>query len=150
MTEIYVDADACPVKKEIYRVAERHNLVVHIVSNSGMLIPRGPLFKQVVVAEGPDEADNWITDNVTPDDIAITADILLAARCVEKGAYTIGPNGRPFTEASIGMTVATRNLMTDLRETGEVSGYNPAFSKQDRSRFLGALEQAVQDIKRKR
>ncbi len=149
MTEIYVDADACPVKPEIYRVAERHNLIVHVVSNSGMRIERNPLIRQVVVAAGPDEADNWIADNITDRDIAITADIPLADRCLKKNAQVIGPTGKPFTQASIGMALAMRNLMSDLRETSDLKSYNKAFSKRDRSDFLQALEQAIQDIRRK-
>jgi len=149
MTEIYVDADACPVKSEITRVAERHNLVVHVVSNSGMRIDRNPLIRQVVVAEGPDEADNWIADNITAADIAITADIPLADRCLKKHAHVIGPTGKPFTQASIGMALAMRNLMSDLRETSDLKSYNKAFSKRDRSDFLQALEQAIQEIRRK-
>jgi len=147
--EIYVDADACPVKPEIYRVAERHNLIVHVVSNSGMRIERNPLIRQVVVADGPDEADNWIADNITDNDIAITADIPLADRCLKKHAHVIGPTGKPFTQASIGMALAMRNLMSDLRETSDLKSYNKAFSKRDRSDFLQALEQAIQDIRRK-
>jgi len=149
VTEIYVDADACPVKPEIYRVAERHNLIVHVVSNSGMRIERNPLIRQVVVAAGPDEADNWIADNITDRDIAITADIPLADRCLKKNAQVIGPTGKPFTQASIGMALAMRNLMSDLRETSDLKSYNKAFSKRDRSDFLQALEQAIQDIRRK-
>jgi uncharacterized protein len=149
MTEIYVDADACPVKSEITRVAERHNLVVHVVSNSGMRIERNPLIRQVVVAEGPDEADNWIADNITASDIAVTADIPLADRCLKKDAHVIGPTGKPFTQASIGMALAMRNLMSDLRETSDLKSYNKAFSKRDRSDFLQALEHAIQEIRRK-
>lgn len=148
-TEIYVDADACPVKSEIYRVAELHNLIVHVVSNSGMRIERNPLIRQVVVADGPDEADNWIADHITELDIAITADIPLADRCLKKHAHVIGPTGKPFTQASIGMALAMRNLMSDLRETTDLKSYNKAFSKRDRSDFLQALEQAIQNIKRK-
>lgn len=147
--EIYVDADACPVKDEIVRVAERHGLIVHIVSNSGMRPSRNPLIRQVVVAAGPDIADDWIADHVTADDVAITADIPLAARCLEKEAYVIGPTGKPFTQESIGMALAMRDLKAHLRETGESKGYNAAFSPQDRSRFLQALENAVQAGKRK-
>ncbi len=149
MTEIYIDADACPVKAEIYRVAERHNLVVHVVSNSGMRIDRNPLIRQVVVAEGPDEADNWIADSITEKDIVITADIPLADRCLKKQAQVIGPTGKPFTQASIGMALAMRNLMSDLRETSDLKSYNKAYSKRDRSDFLQALEQAIQDSKRR-
>lgn len=148
MTEIYVDADACPVKPEVYRVAERHGLVVHIVSNSGMMVPRHPLLRQVVVGQGADAADDWIAERVTAADIAVTADILLAARCVERGACALSPAGRRFDAQSIGMAVAMRNLMQDLREAGTVEGHNPAFTKKDRSRFLEALEAAVQASKR--
>jgi uncharacterized protein YaiI (UPF0178 family) len=146
---IYVDADACPVKGEIYRVAERHHLPVTLVSNSGMLVPQNPLFRQVIVGAEMDAADNWIADRASPMSIVVTADILLAQRCVEKGAATLGPDGRAFTPETIGMTVAMRNLMRDLREGGEISGYNPAFRKADRSNFLQALEQAVQALKRR-
>ncbi len=147
--EIYVDADACPVKDEIARVAERHGLIVHIVSNSGMRPSRNPMIRQVVVADGPDVADDWIADHVSASDIAITADIPLAARCLEKQACVIGPTGKPFTRESIGMALAMRDLKAHLRETGESKGYNAAFGPQDRSRFLQALENAVQVGKRK-
>jgi len=148
MTEIYVDADACPVKDEIYRVADRHNLKVYIVSNSFMRLPHSPLIERVLVDDGPDVADDWIAENATPGDIAITADIPLAARCVRAGVTTISPAGKPFTDDNIAMTLATRNLMTDLRETSNTQTYNAAFTRQDRSRFLQALENAVQAIRR--
>lgn len=148
MTEIYVDADACPVKQEIYRVAERHNFIVHIVSNSGMMVPRHPLYRQVVVPEGPDAADDWIAERITPADIAITQDILLAGRCVEIGARALSPTGKLFDKQSIGMAVAMRNLMQDLRESGDIAGHNPAFTKRDRSNFLNALETEIQALKR--
>jgi len=147
--EIYVDADACPVKAEILRVAERHGLVVHVVSNSGMLLPRNPLFRSVVVSEGPDAADDWIAERIGAGDIAVTADIPLAARCLDRGAAVLQPTGRPFTEAAIGMALAMRDLKAHLRETGAIAGHNPSFGKQDRSRFLGALEEAVQAIRRR-
>ncbi len=150
MTEIYVDADACPVKDEIYRVADRHSLKVYIVSNAFMRLPHSPLIERVLVDEGPDVADDWIAEHATPDDIAITADIPLAARCVHAGVTTIGPTGKPFTDDNIGMTLATRNLMTDLRETSNTQTYNAAFSPKDRSNFLQALENAVQVLKRKK
>lgn len=146
--EIYVDADACPVKDEIVRVAERHGLTVHIVSNSGMRPTRNPMIKQVVVAAGPDVADDWIADHVTASDIAVTADIPLAARCLQKEACVIGPTGKPFTQESIGMALAMRDLKAHLRETGESKGYNAAFGPKDRSRFLQALENAVRAGKR--
>ena len=149
-TQIYVDADACPVKDEILRVAERHALVTHIVANSWMRLPVSPVIRRVVVAEGPDAADDWIASRIGPADIAVTADIPLAARCLKAGARAIGPTGKPFTPESIGMALALRDLMSHLRDTGDVSGFNAAFTRNDRSRFLQALEQAVQDIRRGR
>jgi len=140
---IYVDADACPVKDEALRVAERHGLTLHFVSNAWMRLPESPLVKRTVVAEGPDAADDWIVQHIGPRDIAVTADIPLASRCLKKGAQAIGPTGKPFTEASIGMALAMRELSAHLRETGESKGYNASFTRQDRSRFLEALELAV-------
>jgi uncharacterized protein YaiI (UPF0178 family) len=140
---IYVDADACPVKDEAVRVAERHGLHIHFVSNAFMRLPEGPLIHRVVVAEGPDAADDWIVEHIGARDIAVTADIPLAARGLKKGAQVIGPTGKPFTEASIGMALAMRELSAHLRETGESKGYNASFTRQDRSRFLEALELAV-------
>jgi uncharacterized protein len=147
-TTIYVDADACPVKDEAVRVAERHGLAIHFVSNSWMRLPQGPLIHRVVVTDGPDAADDWIAARIGPNDIAVTADIPLAARCLKAGARVIGPTGKPFSEASIGMALAMRDLSRHLRETGESNGYNASFARQDRSRFLQALEQAVQAIRR--
>jgi len=140
---IYVDADACPVKDEVLRVAERHGLTLHYVSNAWMRLPESPLVKRVLVAEGPDAADDWIAEQIGAHDIAVTADIPLAARCLKKGAQVIGPTGKPFTEAGIGMALAMRELSAHLRETGESKGYNASFTRQDRSRFLEALELAV-------
>ncbi len=142
--EIYIDADACPVKDEVLRVAERHGLAVCLVSNSGMRPSRNPLVRQVVVPQDPDAADDWIAEHVQPGDICITADIPLAARCLEKGAHALHSNGKPFTSESIGMALAMRGLMQQLREAGDVKGTNPAFTKEDRSRFLRALEESVQ------
>jgi uncharacterized protein YaiI (UPF0178 family) len=147
---IYVDADACPVKDEVVRVAERHKLQVQMVSNSYMRLPDSPLVTRIVVDDGPDVADDWIADHITKGDIAVTADIPLAARCVKAGAKVIGPTGKPFTDANIGMALAMRDLNSDLRESGEIKGYNASFTKKDRSQFLQALEQAVQDILRGR
>ena len=147
---IYVDADACPVKDEAVRVAERHGLHIHFVSNAFMRLPEGPLVKRVVVADGPDAADNWIAERAGKGDIVVTADIPLAARCLKAGARVIGLTGKPFTEAGIGMALAMRDLSRHLRETGESKGYNAGFTRQDRSRFLQALEEAVQAIKRGR
>ncbi|ABS63140.1 protein of unknown function DUF188 [Parvibaculum lavamentivorans DS-1] len=149
MTEIYVDADACPVKDEAVKVAERHGLTVHIVSNSGMRPTGHPLVKQVVVPAGPDVADDWIAERAGPQDIVITGDIPLAARALEKGAAALGHDGRPFTQDSIGMALAMRDLMRELRETGQSKGGGPAFSKEDRSRFLRSLEDTVQAIRRR-
>ena len=145
---LYIDADACPVKDEAVRVAERHGLAVRFVSNSWMRLPQGPLIERVVVSESPDAADDWIAARAGADDVVVTADIPLAARCLKAGARVIGPTGKPFTEAGIGMALAMRDLSRHLRETGESKGYNASFTRQDRSRFLQALEEAVQAIKR--
>jgi uncharacterized protein YaiI (UPF0178 family) len=147
--QIYVDADACPVKAEVVRVAARHDLPVHMVSNTWMRIDASPLVKLVVVEEGPDAADDWIAERIGPSDIAITADILLAARCLKAGAQCIGPTGKAFSDANIGMAVAMRDMQRHLRETGESRGFNPAFTARDRSLFLQALENAVQAGKRR-
>lgn len=147
--EIFVDGDACPVKDEVLRVAERHSLRVHLVGNSWLRAGGAhPLINRVVVAEELDAADDWIAEHIGPGDVAVTADIPLAARCLEKGAAVIGHTGRPFTGDSIGNALAMRDLMAHLRDTGDVRGGGPGFSKQDRSRFLGALENMVQAAKR--
>lgn len=146
--QFFIDADACPVKEEALKVASRHSCVIHYVSNSHMRLPEGELVRRVVVAEGPDAADNWIADTIERGDIVVTQDIPLAARCLKKGARAIGNTGRPFTEASIGMALAMRELSQHLRETGESKGFNAAFTRQDRSRFLQSLEDAVQAVKR--
>lgn len=148
--QIYVDADACPVKDEVVRVAERHGLPVHMVSNAWMRLADSPLISRIIVDDGPDAADDWIAKEVSSGDVAVTADIPLAARCLEAGAKVIGPAGKPFTDSSIGMALAMRELKADLRETGQIQGTNPLFTRQDRSRFLQALEQAIQDIRRNR
>jgi uncharacterized protein len=148
--QIYIDGDACPVKAEALRVAERHGLMLHLVSNQWLRGPENPLVRRVVVTEGFDAADNWIVEHAGPGDIVITSDIPLAARCLEQGARVLGPTGKPFTENGIGMALAMRELMSTLRDSGEIRGGGPAFGKQDRSRFLQALEQAVQDAKRGR
>jgi hypothetical protein len=147
-TSIYVDADACPVKEEAARVAERHGLAIHFVSNAYMRLPEGPLIKRVVVADGPDAADDWIAERAGKGDIVVTADIPLAARCLRAGARVIGNTGKPFNDAGIGMALAMRDLSRHLRETGDSKGYNAGFTRQDRSRFLQALEEAVRAIKR--
>ena len=140
---IYVDADACPVKAEVIKVAERHDLVVTFVSNGGLRPSRDPMIRNVVVSKGADAADDWIVENAKSNDIVITADIPLAARTVALGAHVIGPTGRPFTPETIGMAVAMRDLKQHLRETGESKGYNASFSPRDRSAFLSALDQAA-------
>ncbi|MBF0181916.1 MAG: YaiI/YqxD family protein [Magnetococcales bacterium] len=147
---IYVDADACPVKTEVMRVAERHGLTVHMVSNQWMRLAAHPLLKIQVVAGGLDKADDWIVERIERGDIAITADIPLAARCLTKGARVVGPTGKPFDEDGIGMALAMRDLNAHLRDTGEIRGSGPSFGGKDRSRFLQALEEAIQAIKRGR
>jgi uncharacterized protein len=146
LLEIFVDADACPVKDEIERVAERHGLAVTIVSNSGMRPSRNPRFRQIVVAEGADTADDWIADHIGAGDIAITADVPLASRCLDKGAKVLSATGEPFTAGGIGMALGMRELNRHLREVTGKQTYHAAFTKQDRSRFLGALETTIQAI----
>ncbi|MBA4131950.1 MAG: YaiI/YqxD family protein [Hyphomicrobium sp.] len=145
---IYVDADACPVKAEAVRVADRHGLTIYMVSNSWMRLDDNPLIQRVVVAEGPDAADDWIAERAGASDVVVTADILLAARCLKAGARCLGPTGKPFTDANIGAAVAMRDLQRHLRETGESRGFNAAFTPRDRSRFLEAMEQVIQALKR--
>lgn len=148
MTEIYVDADACPVKDEIVRVAERHGLPVHMVSDGGIRPNPHPLVDTVIVNQGSDAADDWIADRIGGGDIAITNDIPLAARCIDVGAAVIRPNGDPLDRNTIGSVLATRNLMTDLRSAGAQTGGPPPFGRKDRSRFLDYLERTVQAAKR--
>jgi hypothetical protein len=153
MIALYIDADACPVKQEIYRVAERHALRgtalrVFVVSNSPIAVPREEMIERVVVGAGMDEADNWIAERAGAGAIVITADVPLASRAVKAGAEAIAPNGRAFTADSIGMTLATRNLMDSLRSAGEITGGPKPFSPRDRSSFLSALDQAIVRLKR--
>jgi uncharacterized protein YaiI (UPF0178 family) len=145
---IYIDADACPVKQEVYRVAERHGLKVYVVSNSPIAVPRDPLVERVVVAPGMDAADDWIAERATRGAIAVTQDIPLAARVVKAGGIAIAPNGKPFSESSIGMALATRNLMEGLRSAGEITGGPRPFSPRDRSTFLQSLEREIVRLKR--
>lgn len=145
--EIYVDGDACPVKDEVIRVAERHGITVHMVSNGGLGNAQSRMVRRVIVSADPDAADDWIAEHCGADDVVVTADIPLADRCLKRGAGVLGPTGKPFDADNIGMTLATRNLMAQLREAGEITGGGRPFSKQDRSRFLQALEQAVRAIK---
>lgn len=136
------------MKEEAAKVAARHGLIVHYVSNSHMRLPLGDNVKRVVVSDGADAADNWIAEHVQLGDVVITADIPLASRAIKKGAMVIAHNGKPFSEDSIGMALAMRDLMSQLRETGEVRGNNPVFTPADRSRFLQGLENIIQALKR--
>ncbi len=145
---VLIDADACPVKNEIYKVAERHRAQVLVVSNSFLQVPRHPLIKQVVVEAGPDEADNWIAEQSTPMSVVVTADILLAERALEMGAQVMDPKGKPFTPDTIGSQVATRALMEQLRSTGDQMGGARPFSQADRSSFLQALHVTLEKLKR--
>jgi uncharacterized protein YaiI (UPF0178 family) len=140
---ILIDADACPVKEEVYRVAFRREVPVRVVSNSSMRVPVHPLIERVVVSDKFDAADDWIVDNADPNTVVITGDILLADRCLKAGATVIGHNGKPFTAASIGGAIASRAIMADLRAGGDVVGGPAPFAKADRSRFLQALDAAL-------
>jgi uncharacterized protein len=146
---IFVDADACPVKPEVYRVAERYALKVYVVANSFMTVPRNDMIERVIVSEGSDIADDWIVERAGESDIVITADIPLAGRCVRNGATVIGTTGKPFTEDSIGMALATRDLLTNLRSAGETTRGPPPLTRQDLSRFLSALDLAVTRLRKK-
>lgn len=150
MLNIYIDGDSCPVKNEAIHVCQRHGLSVFLVSNKWMPQIMGAKVNKILVQAGADMADNWIVDHIERDDIAITADILLADRCLKLGAHVIGPQGKSFTESNIGMAVAMRELHAHLRDVGEINSYNPSFSKQDRSRFLQTLETVIQQIKRQK
>ena len=145
---IFVDADACPVKAEIYRVADRYRLPVLVVSNSLIAIPASPLVERVVVEAGPDVADRWIAERAVRGDVVVTADVPLAAACVKAGAEVLGPTGRRYDTDSIGMTLATRNLMEDLRSTGQFTGGPRPFAAKDRSAFLNALDAAVARLRK--
>ena len=148
MLHVFVDADACPVKNEVYRVARRCSLHVTLVANSRMRIPDEDWVTLEVVGDGFDAADDWIVEHVQPFDIVVTADVLLASRCVKCQARVIGPTGKPFTEANIGHAVATRDLLADLRGAGEITGGPPPLTKRDRSQFLQQLDQVIQSIRR--
>jgi len=145
---LYIDADACPVKQEVYRVAERHGIRVVVVSNTPIAVPRDPLVERVVVAAGMDAADDYIVERAAKGAIVITADVPLAARAVKAGAVAIAPNGKPFTQDSVGMALATRNLLDQLRSAGEITGGPKPFSPKDRSAFLGSLDREVVRLKR--
>ncbi len=150
MIKIYVDADACPVRNEVFRVAHRYGLRVYVVSNSRLNIPQEPLFELVIVNEGLDASDDWIVENVDENDVAVSADIPLAARCLEKGARILDPKGRIFTEDSIGSALANRDLMAHLRELGTITKGPAPFQKRDRSRFLRHLDEVIQAALRAR
>ena len=145
---IFVDADACPVKPEVYRVAERHGLKVYVVANSYINVPRDPLIERIVVDSGPDAADDWIAERAARGSIVVTTDIPLASRSIKAGAEVITPTGRALTESSIGMALATRNLMDQLRSAGEITTGPKAFSPRDRSTFLGTLDRTIVRLKR--
>ena len=148
MTTIYVDADACPVKDEVIKVAARHGLAVVFVANTGLRPSRDPLVKMITVSGKFDAADDWIVENSMPNDIGITADMPLAAQLVAKGVHTLSHAGKVFNEANIGMALGMRNLNQELRESQIISGHNRSFTARDRSNFLQTLEGAVQLAKR--
>ena len=149
MLHIFVDADACPVKQEVYRVADRYRLEVTLVANSRMRTPELGRVSLEVVGGGPDVADDWIVEHVAAHDIVVTADIPLASRCLQKGARVIGTTGKVFSEDNIGSAVATRDLLDDLRGAGEITGGPPPLHKRDRSRFLQRLDEVIQAVRRK-
>ena len=149
MLHIFVDADACPVKQEVYRVASRYRLNVTLVANSWLRVPNERWIALEVVEDGFDAADDWIVEHVEPHDIVVTADIPLASRCLKEGARVIGPTGKPFTQDNIGQTVATRDLLSELRAAGEITGGPPPLKQRDRSRFLQQLDALIQLIRRR-
>tara|TARA_Y100001960_G_scaffold297478_1_gene343910 strand:- start:633 stop:1109 length:477 start_codon:yes stop_codon:yes gene_type:complete len=148
MIKIYVDADACPVKNEIEHVATRHNLETYIVCDGGIRPSLNPLIKLVVVDQGADAADDWIADHIKKSDICITNDIPLAGRCLKKKAFALKPNGKSYTDDNIGIALATREIMEKIRETGEITGGPPPFSKADRSKFLDQMEMTILKAKK--
>ena len=148
MLHVYIDADACPVKPETYRVAARYELEVTVVANARMGVPDDPRVRLVVVGDRFDAADDWIAEHAGEDDVVITADVPLAARCLERGARVLGPTGRPFTEESIGDALASRELMSQLRQMGAVTSGPAPLRKEDRSRFLQKLDEMIQAIRR--
>lgn len=145
---VYIDADACPVKEETYRVAERHGLKTFVVSNGGIRPSRDPMIETIVVSHGADAADDWIVDHVSGDDIVVTSDIPLADRCIDKGSHVLGPTGKPFTKENIGMALAMRELKQHLREANQSQTYNASFSKNDRSNYLQSLDRLISAAKK--
>ena len=148
MIIIYVDADACPVKNEVERVATRHNLETYMVCDGGIRPSLNPLIQLVVVNQGADAADDWIADHIKKSDICVTNDILLAKRCLKKGAFVLKSNGKSYTDDNIGIALAKREIMEKIRETGEMTGGPPPFSKADRSKFLDQMEMTVLKAKK--
>ena len=148
MVKIYVDADACPVKNEVERIATRHQIETYLVCDGGIRPPLNPLIQLIVVNQGAEAAVDWIAEHIGRADICVTADIPLAARCLKEGAFAIRPNGHTYTNDSIGMALATREIMQGLREAGEMTGGPPPFSKSDRSKFLDRMEMIVQKARR--
>lgn len=148
--EIFIDADACPVKDEVYKVAARYGLKTYVVSNAFMQVPVSPKIERVIVDAGPDVADDWIAEHTKPGDIAITNDIPLAERVLQAGGHALTGKGHPFTENSIGSAIAQRALMEQLRSTGEFTGGPKPFDRNDRSRFLQALDETIQKERRRR
>lgn len=148
MLDIFIDADACPVKAEVYRVARRYRLMVTLVANSPMRVPQKGRVDMVVVDGHPDAADDWIAEHAGRDDIVISGDIPLASRCLKKGARVLAPKGRAFTEDNIGTSLATREVLSHLRDLGTMTGGPPPLEKRDRSRFLQVLDETIQSIKR--
>ena len=147
--DVFIDADACPVKDEVYRVAARYGLQTHVVSNAFMAVPVHPRISRVVVEAGPDVADDWIAERVAPGDVVVTNDIPLAERVLAAGGTPIAPNGRVFTRDSIGSAIAQRAIMEQIRSTGAITGGPPPFGKADRSRFLQALDEAINRERRR-
>jgi hypothetical protein len=147
MLHIYIDADSCPVKPQIYKVADRYELNVTVVANSWMRTPNSQRIKLEVVGTGFDEADDWIVEHVQTDDIVITTDVLLASRCVKEAARVLSPSGKKFDEDNIGSTVATRDLLAELRGAGEITGGPPPLTDKDRSRFLQELDSVIQSVR---
>jgi uncharacterized protein len=146
MIQIYIDADGCPVKEEVYKVATRYKIKVYVVANKYLTVPLDPLVEMIVVSKGFDAVDDWIVEKATNKDIVVTSDILLADRCVKKQAHVLGPKGNEFTEDNIGMAVASRELNQNLRHMGEMRGGTAPMDKKARSQFLGKLDQIIQAL----